>query len=51
MFANEEELASAPVHGAVDSEGYSTLLGIALHSRIAGSFQFSAVPLHKVGSW
>ena len=51
MFANEEELSSAPVHRAVGSEEYSSLSGTALHSGTAGSFCFSAVPLHEVGSW
>ena len=50
MFPNKEEFSSAPVHGAVGSEGYSSLLGTALHSGIADSFCFSAVPLHEVGS-
>ena len=35
MFPNEEEFSSAPVHGAVGPEGYSSLLGTALHSGIA----------------
>ena len=51
MFRNEEEFCSAPVHGAVGSEGYSLLLGTTLHTGIAGSFCFSAVPFHEVGSW
>ena len=51
MFPNEEEFSSAPVHGALGSEGYSSLLGTAFHSAIAGSFCFSAVPLHEVGTW
>ena len=46
MFPNEEEFSSAPVHGAVGSEGYSSPLGAALHLGIAGFFCFSAVPLH-----
>ena len=29
MFPNEKEFSSAPVHGAVGSEGYSSLLGTA----------------------
>ena len=51
MFPNEEEFSSAPVHGAVGSEGYSPVLGTALHLGIAGFFHFVAVPLNKVGSW
>ena len=49
IFPNEEEFSSAPVHGAVGSEGYSSLLGTALHSAIAGPFCFLEIPLHKVG--
>ena len=33
MFPNEEEFSSAPVHGAVSPEGYSSLLGTARDSR------------------
>ena len=51
MFPSGKEFSSAPVHGAVGSERYSSPLGAALHSGIAGSFCFSAVPLHEVGSW
>ena len=51
MFPNEEVFSSALVHGAVGSVGCSSPLGAALHSGIAGSFCFSAVPLHEVGSW
>ena len=51
MFPNEEALSSAPVHGAIGSEVYSSLLGTALHSGIAGSLCFSAVALHQVSSW
>ena len=51
MFPNEEEFSPAPLHGAVGSEGSSSLLGTAFHPEIAGSFWFSAVPLHEVGSW
>ena len=50
MFPNEEEFSSAPVHGGVGSKGYCSPLGAALHSGIAGSFCFSAIPLHDVGS-
>ena len=50
MFPNEEEFSSAPVHRAVGSKGYSSLLGTALHLGIAGSFCFSAVLLHEEGS-
>ena len=51
MFPNEEEFSSAPVHGDVGSEGYSSLLGTAFHSGIAGTFCSLAVPLQEVGSW
>ena len=51
MFSNEEVFSSAPVHGAVGSVGCSLPLAAALHSGIAGSFCFPAVPLHEVGSW
>ena len=51
MFPNKEVFSSALVHGAVGSVGCSSPLGAALHSGIAGSFCFSAVPLHEVGSW
>ena len=51
IFPNEEVFSSARVHGAVGSVGCSSPLGTALHSGIAGSFWFSAVPLHEVGSW
>ena len=51
MFPNEEKFSSAPVHRAVGSEGYSSRLGATIHSGIAGSFCFSAVPLHKLGLW
>ena len=51
MFSNEEEFSSAPFHGAVSFERFSLPLGAAPHSGIAGSFCFSAVPLHKVSSW
>ena len=51
MFANKQDFASAPVHVAVGSRGYSSPLGPVLHSGIAGSFCFSAVLLHKVSSW
>ena len=52
MFPNEEEYSSTPVQGAVGSEGYSALLGTALHSGTADSFSFSAAPVHDrvVGS-
>ena len=51
MFPNEEVFSSALVHGAVGPVGCSSPLGAALHSGIAGSFCFSAVPLREVGSW
>ena len=51
MFPNEEVFSSALAHGAVGSVGCSSPLGAALHSGIAGSFCFSVVPLHEVGSW
>ena len=50
MLPKEEEFSSPPVHGAVGFQGYSSLLGTAFHSGIAGSFCFSAVPLGEVGS-
>ena len=51
MFPNEEEFSSAPVHPAVCSWGYFSLLGTDFHLGIAGSFCFSAILLHKVGPW
>ena len=51
MSPNENKFSTAPGHGAVGSEGYSSLLGTALHAGIAGPFCFSAVPVHQVGSW
>ena len=51
MFPNVEVFSSALVHGAVGYVGCSSPLGAALHSGIAGSFCFSAVTLHEVGSW
>ena len=50
MIPNKQESSSAPVHDAVGSEGYSSLLGPGLHSGMAGSSCFSAVPLHELGS-
>ena len=50
MFPNKEVFSSALAYGAVGSVGCSSPLGAALHSGIAGSFCFSAVPLHEVGS-
>ena len=44
MFPDEEVFSSAPVHGAVGSVGCSLPLGTALHSGIAVSLCFSAVP-------
>ena len=51
MVPNEKVFCSALAHGAVGYVGCSLPLGAALHSGITGSFCFSAVPLHKVGSW
>ena len=51
MFPNEEVFSSSLAQGAVGSVGCSSPLGVALHSGIAGSFCFSAIPLHEVGSW
>ena len=51
MFPDEEVFSSALVHRTVGSVGCSWPLGTALHSGIAGSFCFSAVPLQEVGSW
>ena len=48
---NEEVFSSALDHGAIGFVGCSSPLGAALHSEIAGSFCFSAAPLHEVGSW
>ena len=50
-FPNEENFSSAPPHGAVGSERYSSPLGTTPQSGIAGSLCFSAVSLHEVGSW
>ena len=50
LFPNDEVFSSALVRGALGSVGCSSPLGAALHSGIAGSFCFSAVPLHEVGS-
>ena len=50
MFPNEEVFSSSLAHGAVGSVGCSPPLGVAIHSRIAGSFCFWAIPLHEVGS-
>ena len=44
MFPNEEEFSSTTVRGAVGSVGYSSLLGTALYSGIAGLFCLLAVP-------
>ena len=51
MFSNEVVFSSSLAHGSVGSMGCSSPLGAAVHSGIAGSFCFSAVPLHEVGSW
>ena len=51
MFRNEEVFSSSLAHGAVGSVGYSSPLGVALHSGTARFFCFSAIPLHDVGSW
>ena len=51
MFPNEEVFSSALAHGAVGSVGCYSPSGAALHSGIGGSFCFSAVPRHEVGSW
>ena len=50
MFPNEEVFSSSLAHGAVGSVGCSSPFGVALHSVTAGSFCFSAIPLHDVGS-
>ena len=50
MFPNEKVFSSSLAHGAVGSVGFSSPLGVALHSETAGSFCFSAIPLHDVGS-
>ena len=49
MFPNEEVFSSSLAHGAVGTVGCSSPLGVALHSGIARSFCFSAIPLHDVG--
>ena len=51
MFSNEEVFSSTLADGAIGSVGCSSLLGVALHSGIAGSFCFSLISLHEVGSW
>ena len=51
MFSNDKVFSPALAHGAVGPVGCCSPLGAALHSGIAGSFCFSAVPLHEVGFW
>ena len=51
MFPNEKVFCSSLADRAVGSVGCSLPLGVALHSGIAGSFCFSAVPLHEVVTW